>query len=103
MNPIQEEAGDRNLYPTINIESDIKISKDELFKIVQELKEIRQFMKEANTKSTLIKKHNLKVQYGLLDKILTNDGINFLFDYVKQFKQQKDLIEAIKEEDKNEN
>ena len=84
--------------------NEIMISKDALFKLIQEIKEIRKMIVSFDG-NDLLKKHDLLIQGVLLDKILKNGGIDSLLEQVPHLKRKylmkAEVINKSTEEDRH--
>ena len=96
---LSEEAGDRMLHiaekPADNVF--ISISKDKIFKLIKELKEIRATIVEDSKEDT-VKRYRLKLQAETMENILKNDGIDAWLNSIKATRQQEKLYSIIAEE-----
>ena len=79
----------------------IQISKDKLYKLIKELKELKLII-PAVSKGDLLKRFKIKVQTALLDRILDEEGIDKLLAETKSNKNSRLLVDAVVEEAKNE-
>lgn len=76
----------------------ITIDEDQLYKLIREMKEFRKAMPKETTKD-MMRRHKIKVEYMLLDKILTDEGIEKL---ISKINHEKNNLEMIKEIAKDE-
>jgi hypothetical protein len=70
----------------------IEISNDKLFKLVQEMKELRTMLPRVTT-ADYTKIYRLKIQEELLDNMLTHEGLNDFFNEIlrRKVRLQTDL------------
>jgi len=83
------------------MDDDIIIKADKLYKLIQETKELRQSMPKDD-KKYLLKRHKLKIEGLLLDKILINKGIDTIVKAVKHETRAMDTVNLISDEEDKE-
>lgn len=79
----------------------IKINKDMLYRLIQEMKEFRKLIPKDDTKN-LIRRHKLKMEYLLLDRLLIDNGIDKMVIKINHEKTNMMMVNALIKEDKNE-
>jgi len=72
----------------------IEISKDKLFKLIQEMKEYRK-ISSKETARDMMKRYKLKTEYLLLDKILNDEGIDNLITKTTHQKKNLEMVQEI--------
>ena len=84
---------------TNTTDDEVHLSKNKLFLLVREIRELRQLMKESNLcNAEIIKSHDYKVLETTFNKILDTDGIDNLLTYIKDKKLELELVKKIQEE-----
>ena len=76
----------------------IELSKDKLFKLIQEMKEYRK-ISPKETARDMMKRYKMKTEFLLLDRILNEEGIDSL---ITKTTHEKKNLEMVKEIIKNE-
>ncbi|KKL49769.1 hypothetical protein LCGC14_2312200 [marine sediment metagenome] len=76
---------------------EIVITKDKLFRAIQELKEVKKNI-PADIDNLILKRHNLMIQKELLDKILMTGGIDFLLEKLEKHQNKLKLVNAVKKQ-----
>lgn len=72
----------------------IKIDKNKLYKLIQEMKEYRELLSNVD-KIELMKRYKTKVEYLLLDKILKEKGIDVIAKRIQHEKRNLEMVEEI--------
>lgn len=89
---------DKRLCKCLDTTKTIEIPKDNLFKVVKEIRELRKLIKGDSPKEIMYK-HDLKIQSQFIDKILMNKGIDFMFNKLSNDKENYKLIEEAKRQE----
>ena len=80
----------------------IELTKAKLFKLIQEMKEYRKALPKMST-NDMMKRHKTRVEYILLDRILTDEGIDKLISKFKHEKRNLEMVKKIVEEESENN
>jgi len=84
--------------------NEIIIKNDEIYSLIQGLKEYRNRLKKSgfNEGANILRKHDTKIEFLLLDRILKNGGLTGMFKRLDYLNEKLTLIELVKaEEEKN--
>jgi len=76
-------------------ETAITIEKNALFCLIRDMKEFRQEARDSSM--SILKRHDLKVEYNLLDNILKEEGLNGIFEKINNMKEKLQLDKEIKD------